>query len=311
MEMEGQQNIDFAMEYDLTIKALHYFAVAAEELNLRRAAERLFIAEPPLSRQIRNLELRLGVRLFERHSKGLELTEEGRSALEILQPLLAQYRNAIARLSLLRCDDEDAIMTVGLTTAFERSALERLQLALRNRYGAALHIEWSTSPALVRAVSRGRLRLAFVALPVDLCGLSCRPLGWRDDFVAALPAAWPEARKQTLLLKELNHKPLFWFKRSLNQAFHDFSKKRFREIGFTPDIRQEPLEHDVLLARVQAGEAAALLPGSFTVMGRPGVVYRELEDASGLGMELGVVAKDGNDALLDKIEAICREAGLF
>ena len=80
------------------IRHLQYFAVVAEENNLHRAAKRLFMAQPPLSRQIKQLEDRLGVMLFERHSKGLSLTNEGAKVLEIIRPLLRMADTTSERL---------------------------------------------------------------------------------------------------------------------------------------------------------------------------------------------------------------------
>lgn len=74
--------------HSLDIRLLRYFAVVAEENNMSRAAQRLFMSQPPLSRHIRQLEERLGVRLFVRHTKGLALTDEGARVLAIVRPLL-------------------------------------------------------------------------------------------------------------------------------------------------------------------------------------------------------------------------------
>lgn len=73
----------------LDIRLLRAFAVVAEENNISRAAQRLFISQPPLTRHIRHLEAQLGVTLFQRHSKGLILTDAGKEVLEMIQPLLA------------------------------------------------------------------------------------------------------------------------------------------------------------------------------------------------------------------------------
>ncbi|MEG2042603.1 MAG: LysR family transcriptional regulator, partial [Hafnia sp.] len=75
--------------HSLDIRLLRYFAVVAQENNMSRAAQRLFMSQPPLSRHIRQLEDRLGVTLFVRHTKGLTLTDEGLRVLEIIRPLLA------------------------------------------------------------------------------------------------------------------------------------------------------------------------------------------------------------------------------
>jgi len=72
----------------LDIRLLRYFVVVAEENNMSRAAQRLFMSQPPLSRHIRQLEVRLGVTLFTRHSRGLSLTEDGLRVLEMVRPLL-------------------------------------------------------------------------------------------------------------------------------------------------------------------------------------------------------------------------------
>ncbi len=75
--------------HSLDIRLLRAFAVVAEENNISRAAQRLFISQPPLTRHIRHLEAQLGVTLFQRHSKGLILTDAGKEVLEMIQPLLA------------------------------------------------------------------------------------------------------------------------------------------------------------------------------------------------------------------------------
>ena len=87
--------------HSLDIRLLRAFAVVAEENNISRAAQRLFISQPPLTRHIRHLEAQLGVTLFQRHSKGLILTDAGREVLEMIQPLLALQERTLAALSAL------------------------------------------------------------------------------------------------------------------------------------------------------------------------------------------------------------------
>lgn len=85
--------------HSLDIRLLRAFAVVAEENNISRAAQRLFISQPPLTRHIRHLEAQLGVTLFQRHSKGLILTDAGKEVLEMIQPLLALQERTLAALS--------------------------------------------------------------------------------------------------------------------------------------------------------------------------------------------------------------------
>lgn len=99
--------------------ALRCFAVAAEESNLHRAAQRLLISQPPLSRLIKKLEERLGLTLFVRHTKGLTLTKDGARVLEIIRPLLRLQEKTFARLADL-AQPVGNIIALGLTTAFEQ-----------------------------------------------------------------------------------------------------------------------------------------------------------------------------------------------
>lgn len=286
-------NVFFQISLDsVDVRHLHYFAVVAEENNLCRAAARLFMAQPPLSRQIKQLEGRLGVALFVRHSKGLILTEEGSKVLEIIQPLLKMKEETFARLRE-EIHPGNQTLRIGFTTAFEQGVFARLEAALHERYGKRAQIIRAPSPKLANDVSKGRLNAAFVALPLDASGLEIRRLPFSEPLVAVLPSRWPEASalpRKGLLLKELNGKPLFWFKRELNPAFFDFAKSRFRQAGFIPRFTEEPAEHDVLLARIAAGEGMGLFAASFSVIKREGVLYADLAEKDIFHLQLGVAA---------------------
>lgn len=244
------------------VRHLQYFAVVAEENNLRRAAERLFMAQPPLSRQIKQLEGRLGVALFERHSKGLSLTDEGAKVLEIIQPLLRMTDTTFARLRE-ELQPDGKILRVGFTTAFEQGVFAKLEAALHKQYGNRLHIVRATSPKLVKDVRKGKLDAAFVALPLDAPGLVVREIPYKEALTAAIPEAWQLHQGKSLLLERLSGRQLFWFKREANPAFFNFTKGRFALARFEPHFIEEPAEHDVLLARIAAGEGMGLFAASF------------------------------------------------
>ena len=118
--------------HSLDIRLLRYFAVVAEENNMSRAALRLFMSQPPLSRHIRQLEERLGVTLFVRHTKGLTLTNEGLRVLEIVRPLLEQQDKTYAALNQLAPDGVQSLR-LGLTTAFEQGVFAALETQLNTR----------------------------------------------------------------------------------------------------------------------------------------------------------------------------------
>ncbi|MDU2541226.1 MAG: LysR family transcriptional regulator [Klebsiella sp.] len=196
--------------HSLDIRLLRAFAVVAEENNISRAAQRLFISQPPLTRHIRHLEAQLGVQLSA-HSP---------------QPL-----------------------RLGLTTAFEQGIFAAVESALSD-HTRTLHITRHASPALAQQVRKGKLDAALVALPLNTEGLHLHPLPYQEPLIAALPVSWPEAARPALTLRALNHRPLFWFKRERNPDFFDYTRRIFDRAGYTPAYVEEPAEHDVLLLGV-------------------------------------------------------------
>lgn len=260
---------------------------------MRRAADRLYMSQPPLSRHIRQLEERLGVTLFVRHTKGLTLTTEGLRVLEIIRPLLAQQDETYTALSQLARAGAPSLR-MGLTTAFEQGVFASLETMLAAQV-ETLHVVRHGSPELVRQVRRGKLDAALVALPLETSGLSLVPLGRQEPLIAALPAQWPESEQERLTLSSLNGKPLFWFKRERNPAFFDFTRDVFRRAGYAPACLEEPLEHDILLARIARGEGLSLFPASFSAIQRQGVVFRSIDEAA-LNVACGLVTLPENAA---------------
>lgn len=287
--------------HSLDIRLLRYFAVVAEENNMSRAAQRLFMSQPPLSRHIRQLEERLGVTLFVRHTKGLTLTNEGLRVLEIVRPLLELQDKTWAALSQLAPNDVQSLR-LGLTTAFEQGVFAGLETQMNTRV-ETLRLVRQGSPDLVRQVRRGKLDAAVVALPLESDGLDVTSLDWHEPLIAALPAIWPEAGRESLLLAELNHRPLFWFSRERNPAFFDATRERFQRVGYAPTCLEEPLEHDVLLARIAHGDGLSLLPASFAAIQRQGVVFRPLRNGE-LSIQAGLVMLPENVARLQWLKSV-------
>ncbi len=279
------------------IRQLYYFSVLAEELNLCRAAERLYISQPPLSRQLRQFEEKLGVRLFVRHNKGLTLTPQGQQVLKIAQHLLKQHEIACENLKKLTNSQKNEFC-VGFSNAFELGVFTGLQAQLKDKFGSKLRIVGYNSPKLVREVKNNRVDLAFVAMPLETKGLLNITLAYVEKYMAALPQTWPEAELGELGLRDLANKPVFWYRREANPAFYDFTKSIFVHTAFSPIFVEEPDEHESLLARIAAGEAAGIFSSSFSVIKRPGVVYRPLKEGAELCQQMGVIAAQGREELL-------------
>lgn len=290
----------------IDVRHFYYFSVVAEENSLRRAAERLFMAQPPLSRHIKQLEERLGVALFVRHSKGLTLTDEGVKVLSIVSPLL-QMKDATYKRLRQEVHPQERHTRIGFTTAFEQGVFAGLERRLMEFFAGRLHIQREASTRLVRDLRKGRLDAAFVALPLDAPGLLLHELPYAEPMLAALPASWfasADAAPEAAALKNFSHRPLFWFKREINPGFFDYAKTRFARTGFTPQYLEEPTEHDVLLARIAAGEGMGLLPASFAAIRRNGVAFARLEEGHAFELRLGLAVPPDKGPLARTLAAM-------
>jgi DNA-binding transcriptional LysR family regulator len=183
---------------DVDLRKLRYFVAVAEESHFGRAAERLHITQPVLSRQVRALEQELGARLFSRGKQSTELTAAGRQLLEDARPLLASAL-ALAR-RVQRAADGTATFTVGfmpgitVTGAVRDFTARHPELDVR-----VVRTSWDTQ---VQAVHEGLLDVSFVRLPVDHHGLTLRPV-LSEPRVAVLPAHHRLAGKQSIGIADL------------------------------------------------------------------------------------------------------------
>lgn len=278
----------------LDSRSLTLFMAVAESLSFRQAAEVLHLSQPPLSRAIRELEERLGVRLFDRDSRGVALTAAG----ERLLPYARQILGLLGEAEQAMTSTADAgLLRLGLTSAVEPAWFAGLVARICvERPALSVSKVSDTSPKLVRLLRARRLDAAFIALPTETTGLLVHPLG-QQPLVVALMSSHPLARRRRLSLQDLADEPLFWFERARQPAFFDHCQQVFARHGFAPQTVREPTEHHVLLAELAAGRAIALLPRSFMALKRAGVSYRPLKEGDELTVGIGLALADDTRGL--------------
>ncbi|SOZ40020.1 LysR family transcriptional regulator [Cupriavidus neocaledonicus] len=275
------------MSNRLDSRSLLLFLAVADALSFRQAAETLHLSQPPLSRAIRELEERLGTRLFDRNTKGVTLTTAGEKLLP--------YARKIAK--LLR-DAEAALVTPGLPVSLRlglTSAVEPVWFSgLAHRVQAAhpgtvVSTFSDTSPRLIRQLRAGKLDAAFIALPTNADGLDVQEFD-RLPMIVAIPSTHHLAKRRTVGLADLAREKVLWFERARQPAFYDHCQRVFSRHGFAPSKLREPADHHVLLGDVANGRGIALLPESFSALKRAGVAYRSLVEGEELSVGIGLAS---------------------
>jgi DNA-binding transcriptional LysR family regulator len=249
---------------DLDLRKVRYFVAVAEELHFGRAAERLHIAQPALSRQIKSLEDDLKVRLFARDKRATELTPAGEQFLADARPLLASAEGARRR--LLRAAQRTRTFTVGFMPGLIVTAAVR-ELSRRH---PSLNVEvvrtgWNDQTEVLHD---GRADVGYVRLPIDRRGLNVRDL-LSEPRVAVLPAAHPLADKDALSVADLAGERLL----QDPAAVPEWRAAATVPADPPPAVRtvEEKLEH------VAAGHGVVVLPlSTATFYTRPDVTHVEI-----------------------------------
>ncbi|WP_030178029.1 LysR substrate-binding domain-containing protein [Streptomyces sp. NRRL S-813] len=282
----------------MELRHLSGFVAVAEELHFGRAAERLHMAQSPLSQQIRLLERDLGVRLFDRTTRSVRLTAAGKALLEPARHLLAEA-SAVRRAVQVAHLGEVGRVTLGFAGASSYSALPVLTRAITSELpGIELVLEGQTyaGEALGR-IADGTLDLGFVALPVRR-GISARVVRM-ERLLLALPDSHRLAERDEVAVAELAQEPFVTFPLSRGSAVREATVQACHEAGFAPRIAQEAPDSYNLLALVGAGVGVAVVVESARHIHLEHVVFRPLagEEVPVLPIALGWRSGDRSAAL--------------
>ena len=233
----------------------------AEELHFRRAAERLHVAQPAVSEQVRKLEEELGVRLFDRNQRRVELTDAGAAMLDEARQVLRQAQSA-QRAARNARDRATLRLRIGYVPDSVPTIVPRALRGLASGKPAVQPtLETGAALDLLAAVREGRLDAAIVCLPAPTRGLRTLVLG-TEPAVAALPAGDPRAVLDHVDLRQTAPERIVLPRRS-NPAFYDAVVTTCRQAGFSPtliDAGECHVEHALLA--VASGAGMALLPAS-------------------------------------------------
>lgn len=246
----------------MDLRQMKQALVLSETLNFHRAAERLHMAQPPLSTAIRKLEEELGVTLFDRQPTGLALTSIGELVLRQMRSTLL-CADEIRRAAREGERGEQGTLRLGFVGSSVYSVMPTLIRAFRQRYPhVELTIEESTTADLLRALEDHSLDVALVRYPVLAHSLARITFLRADPLVLAVSTDSGLADRATVDLSELGNTPFIVYSEARVPAMHAMIMTAFHQAGIRPPIAQQAVQVQTLLALVESGLGVALVPAT-------------------------------------------------
>jgi LysR family transcriptional regulator, benzoate and cis,cis-muconate-responsive activator of ben and cat genes len=261
----------------MELRHLRYFVAVAEERNFTRAAQRLNIAQPPLSRQIQQLEETLGVQLLERNSRPLKLTETGKFFYSHAAQLLAQ--TADLESMTRRVGNIERSLSVGFVGSTLYGMLPKIIRRFRDQNATvelSLH-EMSTMDQ-IRALKDGRIDVGFGRIRLEDANIR-RVILREEQMIVALPDGHPlSVAKPVLSLSDLVQETLIIFPKAPRPSYADQVLAAFHDRALKPRRIYEVRELQIALGLVAAGEGISIVPSSVNGLKRDDVSYKDLDD---------------------------------
>lgn len=261
----------------MELRHLRYFVAVAEERNFTRAAERLHIAQPPLSRQIQQLEEDLGVALIEKGTRPVRLTDAGRFFLAHARPLLEQVQDLKAMTQ--RVGKLERTLEIGFVASTLYGQLPEIVRRYRDKHPyVEVTLHDMTTIEQLAALKDGRIDIGFGRLKSE--DPSIRRILLREERMAvALPQGHRLAQREgTVRLMELAGDNLLVYPKAPRPSFADQVLAVFGEANLTPDHVTEVRELQIAMGLVAAGQGISIVPESVQGMHSGNVIYRKLED---------------------------------
>ncbi|SMF98182.1 LysR family transcriptional regulator [Burkholderia singularis] len=279
------------------LRQWRYFLTVADERHFGRAAARLAMTQPPLSQAIRALEDALGVALFARTKRSVELTAVGAALLPDVRRLLAAA-DALPPLAQRLARGESGSLALAFVSTADYGLLPRLLREFGARHPhVRLQLTEATSDVQLDELAAGRIDAGLVIAPVPprhAASLSYLPV-LREPLVVAMSADAAAAlavrgvADAPVRIADIASLPLVIFPRRLAPGFYDIITGCYGAAGVAPRIGQEAIQMQTIVSLVSAGLGVALVPQSLRNLRRTGVVYRPLADTAAPVVETGLV----------------------
>lgn len=259
----------------MELRHLRYFVVVAEELNLTRAAEKLFIAQPPLTRAIKQLEEELQVQLFLRKPRGLELTSGGEYFLEQARQVLHKVEATIEDTRRI-AQHRKTVFSIGFVPSVFYGQLPLMVRRLRRNKNLEIILHELKTREQVDALKNGKIDIGFGRVRIEDPDVE-QELLFDEPLIAALPAGHPLTREPPSMT-ELSGWPMVTFPSGPGPNFADITLGLFHRRGLRVNVIQQVNDVQTALSLVASDMGFTLVPEQVRKLHREGVDYMPLED---------------------------------
>jgi DNA-binding transcriptional LysR family regulator len=258
---------------------LRFFIAVAEELSFSRAAEKLRVAQPHLSREIRRLEAEMDVTLFSRDRRQIALTSAGRAFLLHASMVLDATQDAVIAAQQAH-RGQAGVIRLGFCSSAIFGFLPAAVRSFRDRYPAVeLSLSECNSDEQPGLVLGRQLDIGILHAPRNMTREVDEELLCHQQLIAALPSSHPLAAAEHVNLGALRADPWVFFPRSTASVLHDAIISACSSEGFVPRIAQQAQKLSTITSLVAAGVGVAIVPAPIERLGMPGVVFRRFSDA--------------------------------
>lgn len=259
----------------MELRHLRYFVAVAEERNLTRAAEQLFIAQPPLTRAIKQLEEEIGVDLFIRKPRGLELTTGGEYFLEQARQILDKVTSTVEDTRRI-AQHRKTLFSIGFVPSVFYGQLPLMVRRLRQNKNLEIVLHELKTREQVEALKAGKIDIGFGRLRIEDPDVEQENL-FDEPIIAALPAQHPLTRHPPSM-KELSEWPMVAFPSGPGPNFADITQGLFHRRGLKIHVVQQVNDLQTALSLVASDMGFTLVPDQVRRLHREGVEYMPLED---------------------------------
>jgi DNA-binding transcriptional LysR family regulator len=262
----------------MDLRRIRHFVTLAETLNFRRAADKLHMAQPPLTVSIQKLEAELGTKLFTRETTGVSLTHAGHALLAEARKLLF-HSNQFKALARDAVEGTGGLLNIGFVGTTTYGMLQRLLPLFRAEFpGVELVLKEATSVVIMEQLEDRVLDIGLVRTPLlRTTTATLIPLE-TDQFIAALPRGHALASKGPLRLVDLAGEPFVMYGPSAAAGLHSAVLLACQHSGFVPKVAQQAVQVQTLLALVESGLGVALVPSVMQRYASDKILYRPLLD---------------------------------